>query len=438
MAATSSNASFLSFGRDDGFISKSFQGLKHRHLPTSLLALLSTATEVHWASLGPVPESWLLSFKDASGRSSIRWGALLPQRLQTILAKTWHSPHLRFFLGPNESFIIWHPELIRWANLPPSLEDSLQSWLTPSGWRVGPPRIVTWGPEGAFFAMSEYGDVVYRLGDEDSWDIYKETVEEWKAEKGFSWSELAFIALDPTTSDQFIAIRNDGTWAGSIDDINEDALEDFALNFFTKAKKSRHRSQSNDQNGAETSSVPPINTRPDAAIQALYENWSRDTASRLASALAAIATPSSPAPSSPLGDIPVHPKPRKLQVRSQSNMHVPSIPAASSAPASLLIAFPYLPPAVTTCTLPSCELLKSDPLSIKACRHDVEVLLRASGLYSYEWLRQERLRWHPDRFGRLCDEGWRESGKKMAEEMFKIIDALMEELRLADGLDGTL
>lgn len=393
------------------------------------MSLISTATEVHWASLGPVPESWLLSFKDASGRSSIRWGALLPDRLKTVLAKTWHSPHLRFFLGPNDSFIVWHPELIRWAYLPPSLEDSLQSWLTPSGWRVGPPRIVTWGPEGAFFAMSEYGDVVYRLGDGDSWQIYKETVDEWKAEKGFSWSELAFIALDPTTSDQFIAVRNDGTWAGSIDDINEDALEDFALNFFIKAKKTRHKSQSGQQNGNGTASpsAPLSSAKPDAATQALYERWSKDTASRLASALAAIGTPTSPPPSSPSSEIPLRPKPRKLQVRSQST----SIPTTTPEPATLLVAFPYLPPAVTICALPSCELLKAEPLGIKACRHDVEILMRASGLYSYEWLRQERLRWHPDRFGRLCDEAWREEGKKMAEEMFKIIDALMEDLKAA-------
>ena len=85
--------------------------------------------------------------------------------------------------------------------------------------------------------MSEYGDVVYRLGDVDAWEIYKETVEEWKAEKGFLWSDLTFITLDPTSSDQFIAIRNDGTWAGSIDDVNEEALETFALNFFARAKK---------------------------------------------------------------------------------------------------------------------------------------------------------------------------------------------------------
>ena len=379
-----------------------------------------------------MPESWLLSFKDASGRNNLRWGALLPQRLQAVLAKTWHSPHLRCFLGPRESFIVWHPELIRWANLPSNLEDSLQSWLTPSGWRVGPPRIVTWGPESAFFAMSEYGDVVYRLGDEDSWDIYKETVEEWKVERGFSWGELAFIALDPTTSDQFVAIRNDGTWAGSIDDINEDALEDFALNFFTKVKRNRQRSQSNHQNGERSPSTPSTNATPSAAIQDLYEQWSKDTASTLASALATLGTPLSPPPSSPTSDIPIRPKPRKLQVRSQSNANPPSIPTTASVPPRLLVAFPYLPPAVTTCTIPSCELLKSDPVSIKACRHDVEALMRASGLYSYEWLRQERLRWHPDRFGRLCDESYREEGKKMAEEMFKIIDALMEDLRLGE------
>lgn len=281
--------------------------------------------------------------------------------------------------------------------------------------------------------MSEYGDVVYRFGDEDSWEIYKETVEEWKVERNFSWSELAFIAVDPTLSDQFIAIRNDGTWAGSIDDINEDALEDFALNFFTKAKTSRHKSQSGQQNGARTSQTPPTETRPGAATQALYEQWSKNTASMLTSALSAIGTPSSPAPTSPANDIPIRPRPRKIQVRSQSNTHESPVPTTSSAPASLLVAFPYLPPAITICSLPSCELLKADALSIKACRHDVEVLMRASGLYSYEWLRQERLRWHPDRFGRLCDESWREDGKKMAEEMFKIIDALMIDLRAAGG-----
>lgn len=355
---------------------------------------------------------------------------------------------MRFFLGPGDSFIVWHPELIRWANLPPSLEDSLQSWLTPSGWRVGPPRIVTWGPEDAFFAMSEYGDVVYRLGDRDSWEIYKETVEEWKAEKGFAWNQLSFIALDPTTSDQFFAIRKDGTWAGSIDDVNEDALEDFALNFFVRAKarqtpRSDQHQYNNTNNGTEQTS-PSFNTKPNPTTQVLYNQWSRTTATTLAAALAALnasqgPAPSSPVPNGPSSSSPVRPKPRKLQVRSSSSTTTTSssLPSPDPSPtppatAAFLTTFPYLPRAMTICALPSCERLKSEPLSIKACRHDVEVMLRASGLYEYEWLRQERIRWHPDRFGRLCAEEWREDGKRMAEEMFKIVDALMEDLRRAE------
>jgi len=55
--------------------------------------------------------------------------------------------------------------------------------------------MVSWGEHDAFFAMSEYGDVVYRLGtkggEEDDWPIWKETIEEWRGEAGFLWSELA-------------------------------------------------------------------------------------------------------------------------------------------------------------------------------------------------------------------------------------------------------
>lgn len=297
--------------------------------------------------------------------------------------------------------------------------------------------MVTWGPDGAFFTMSEYGNVVYRLGDGDMWEIYKETVEEWKTEKGFLWTDLVFITLDPTTSDQFIAIRKDGTWAGSIDDINEDALETFALNFFARAK-SKHKAKpsagSSSYFPAGSGMPASTNGPPDAATQALYEKWSRETASMFAAASVAIG-----------GSKPK--QPRKLQVRSQSsasnssqstspNPPRPTLSSSSSSSGKLLSAFPYIPSTITICALPSCKILKSDTDGIQACHHDIERLLRASGLYSYEWLRQERLRWHPDRFGRLCEEGWREAGKRMAGEIFKMISILMEEAKAVDGMTG--
>lgn len=275
--------------------------------------------------------------------------------------------------------------------------------------------------------MSEYGDVVYRLGNEDYWEIYKETVEEWKAEKEFLWNQLAFIALDPTSTDQFIAIRNDGTWAGSIDDANENALETFALNFFAKAKPKHKSKPSTSQRSEPLPEVPKLqDLKPDPKIQMLYEKWSNETATLFASASAANG-----------GSKPR--TPRKLQVRSPSNGSEPSTPPLqhmSSASSKLLSTFPFLPSTITTCNLTTCTILKSEVDSIHACQHDVEKLLRASGLYSFEWLRQERIRWHPDRFGRLCEESWRKTGERLAGEMFKLMSVLIEDLKVTENDDS--
>ncbi|KAF9734196.1 hypothetical protein PMIN01_07099 [Paraphaeosphaeria minitans] len=482
MNGTSSATSFFSFGPDDGFISKSYEGLRYNDLPAALLALIDggSVQDVHWASLGPTPDSWLLSFKDSAGTPNLAWGASIPTRLQKALSKLAPSQHMRVFLGPSESYIAWDATFIRWSNLPTSLEDTLQSWLTPSGWcdtprRAGPPRMLTWGPDDAFFAMSEYGDVAYRLGDKrtDDWEIWRETVEDWKAERGFRWSEVAYVALDPTTLDQFVAIRNDGTWSGSIADENSSALESFAHNFFRRAKtKQKAKTPHEGTNGhthtaAQTAPGKDKEEEPDHATKVVYQTWSTRTALLFASALAA--TTPTPAPSTTSVPSPTPPpkrNPKKLQIRSQSQSAATASPATaspadpntstplprpspalarskstnpSSTPESpppaptlprttLLTSFPYLPPSLTTCPLPGCALQKADPIGLRACKHDVERLLRGSGNYGYEWLKKERLRWHPDRFGRLCEVGYREEGRKVSEEMWKVIDILLVEL----------
>jgi hypothetical protein len=230
--------------------------------------------------------------------------------------------------------------------------------------------------------------------------------------------------MDPTVPDQFIAIRNDGTWAGSIDDSNEDALSSFASNFFHLAepRPKKPGPQTNGFHGQTKGTPGDPETAPDPATQALYEKWATDTATLFASALAATNGAKR--------------APKKLQIRNPSQTFIPTSPSTSiptstnSVPRGrLLTEFPYLPKHVVLCGIPTCTVLKSDTEGLRACKHDVERLLRASGLYSYEWLRQERIRWHPDRFGRLCDEKWREEGKKVAEEMFKTIDILIEEIR---------
>lgn len=383
----------------------------------------STITEINWAALGPDPQSWVINFRDVSNTNTVRWGSSIPPSLITILKKTWHTPHLRLFLGPKASFFIWHPELIRWAGLPLALEETIQSWLTPSGWKVGPPRLIAWGLSDAFFVLSEYGTVAYGFGIDKSWTIYRETIEEWKAEKSFAWSSLEFITLDPSSTDQFVAIRKDGTWAGSIDDVYEDALETFASNYFFLAKSKPKTSPNRPKPSAQKPYIDSDSSRPDAGYQKMYEAWSKSTASLLASASAAVGGSQPGIPS-------------KLQ--TQTRLNAGGFTGNTQNQNKLLSSFPYLPSAMTTCGLLECQPLKSTEDGIRACRHDVQQFFQASGLYSYEWLRQERLRWHPDRFGRLCEESWKVTGRKQAEEMFKVIHVLMEDLKSsADKIQQT-
>jgi hypothetical protein len=222
--------------------------------------------------------------------------------------------------------------------------------------------------------------------------------------------------MDPSISDQFIAIRNDRTWAGSIDDSSEEAIESFALNYFSRGK-SKQKSKPNGPQQANGVNPKATENVPDAASQAEYERWATDVASSFALALAANGGKAR--------------GPKKLQIRNQTSKA--SIPTAvnGSTPGKLLTKFPYLPTAVTICRLETCAFAKADSAGIRACKHDVERLFRASGLYSYEWLRQERIRWHPDRFGRLCEESWRDTGRKLSEEMFKVIDTLLTDIEQA-------
>jgi len=180
------------------------------------------------------------------------------------------------------------------------------------------------------------------------------------------------------------------------------------LNFFPKKKKN----STQDRSSEDTEEVP------DAAILSLYRRWATKTAYDFASALAAKGT--ALAAEGAKGKLP-----KKLEIRSQ----IPRVPPSNvEGKGKLFTGFPYVPAAVRVCKQQVCELAKSDSTGVKACKHDVERLLRASGSYSYEWLRQERIRWHPDRFAPLCQPEWRDTGRKLAEEMFKIIGSLMADL----------
>ena len=94
-----------------------------------------------------------------------------------------------------------------------------------------------------------------------------------------------------------------------------------------------------------------------------------------------------------------------------------------------LTTFPHLAVSLCTCNNVECRGRKAEEGSLGACQHDVERLLRASGSYSMEWLRKERLQWHPDRFGRRCHPDFKEALQKKATELYSIFETLIEQER---------
>jgi hypothetical protein len=98
--------------------------------------------------------------------------------------------------------------------------------------------------------------------------------------------------------------------------------------------------------------------------------------------------------------------------------------------------FPWLPNEILTCEEVSCKIRKGEK-EFGGCVHDVEMLLKGVGdEYSAKWLFKESLRWHPDRFGRKCNPGWREDGKKIVNEMFTILQELIDAEKKVEREQG--
>jgi hypothetical protein len=87
--------------------------------------------------------------------------------------------------------------------------------------------------------------------------------------------------------------------------------------------------------------------------------------------------------------------------------------------------FQHPPTSICTCSLSSCVQEKQAENSLRACKHDIEVLLRASGSYDLQWLRTERLRWHPDKFGQKCHPDFRKELVKKTTQMYVIYEQLI-------------
>ncbi|KAK7981637.1 hypothetical protein PG996_009328 [Apiospora saccharicola] len=90
-----------------------------------------------------------------------------------------------------------------------------------------------------------------------------------------------------------------------------------------------------------------------------------------------------------------------------------------------LAKFPQLPAEVCTCEELTCKFEKEKNGGLAACEHDLEQVLRASGKYNRDWLRKERLRWHPDQVARRCSPEARDLLTKQTTTMYAQFEVLI-------------
>lgn len=87
--------------------------------------------------------------------------------------------------------------------------------------------------------------------------------------------------------------------------------------------------------------------------------------------------------------------------------------------------FPPLRGYMNECANAACQALRTTTQT-GICVHDLHTSLERSGQYSYDWLKEERNVWHPDKFARYCQPSHKEQLKVSAHEVFVLYGVLMD------------
>jgi hypothetical protein len=114
----------------------------------------------------------------------------------------------------------------------------------------------------------------------------------------------------------------------------------------------------------------------------------------------------------------VHKDPRSTYSQFQDDMRKLLVPGQ-------LCDFPPLREYMSECVNAACQPLR-DSTQLGICVHNLQTLLEGSGQYSYNWLKEERNVWHPDKFARYCHVEHKEHLKTSAQEVFVLYGILMD------------
>jgi hypothetical protein len=98
--------------------------------------------------------------------------------------------------------------------------------------------------------------------------------------------------------------------------------------------------------------------------------------------------------------------------------------------------FIEIPRSKQPCLDKGCIARRADIDSIGLCKHDLAALYKKSGKNVVKLLKEERLRWHPDRFGRSCAVEMRRQLQQKASQMFAVMGEVIADETKAAGKEN--
>ncbi|KAH6621807.1 hypothetical protein C7974DRAFT_425580 [Boeremia exigua] len=443
----------IAFGPNGRHFFATPNGYSASQLPMRVVDYLTTkpVRKVRWASYGSDSESWFFVFEMIDGTFTFHVGARIPAALRQFINQIRLVPNLclglRVQLGGDDSFVAWSRTSWVCYGVPAALEARLVhmsgNYMRCSGGTNGSFRgtlsQVTWHKDGSYYLKGQKGYASHFRSSitckawRTLWSSKSETPS--LAE----YSELVLVALDShaPVGETFVFIKKQGDAqeAPFVFHVHQDTI------YETEAPKAAPAVQETRLQQTECKPERPkfyrwaISTqdgRPhlnDSWELQLKKNeklkvwedrgndwfivegrqgvkgWAHGTWIAFCGSK-------------------VHQDPRATYTQFQEDMQKLLVPGQ-------LREFPPLSEYMDVCSQAMCEVSKSSS-QLGFCVHDLQTLLEGSGSYCYEWLKEERVMWHPDKFARYCHPEHKEELKASAQEMFVLYGVLMDICRLEE------
>ncbi|KAI4956932.1 hypothetical protein J4E86_005404 [Alternaria arbusti] len=430
--------------------------------------------KITWASHGSRPESWFFVWEPEDGTTHFMVGPDVPSALksfiQTIQDSEYLRSGLRVQLGAADSFVAWSGTVWACANIPIQLQAKLQegSSATREGNGIinGELRVartldnVQWNANGSYYIKS---------GDRHLWNFEAKLMSiEWnKLWKGLEGDErmrkineeLAYVFISPHAEkgETFVFIKKHsvGLDAPFVVGFEREAIHTNLEHTSNTSTPSSSRSSTVKDNESDGNELPApafeqrvqhIPGKPEEPVPFQWatvkksgrphkaDNWEvelrkgdkvkviRDEGRDWFVAIDRKGFKGYVHGSwIEFGDRTMHKDPKAVYIQFQQDLQTLLTPVQ-------LQQFPAMSSYVDECTRPECQPLKESVSvsSLGICFHDLLALLQGSGKYSYEWLKETRNLWHPDRFARFCHPDHVEGLKLKAEQMFVMYGILMD------------